>query len=462
MTTVPARDRLVRHATCLGCGCTCDDIALEIRGGRIVEARNACALGAAWYGDGEVPALALVSGREVPVDEALAQAAGLLTRAERPLVYLAPDISCEAQRAAVALADVLRASLDSVTSATTPGSILAAQEQGRAGATLGEVRHRADVLVFWGVDPALRYPRYSTRYAPEPAGLHVPAGRRSRTVVAVDVGDRRGPVDADLRVAIDPEAEVAALTALAALASGGDWHPDAALAPRQTGSPAMAASTAGMNDTGPAAVAPWTRAGELARVLADGRYVVLVADAEPDAAAARDPGLPAALVGLAQALNGPTRGALSLLRAGGNRLGADAVMTWQTGYPMAVDFARGYPRYVPHGGAAARLRRGAVDAVIVIGAVALVPAELVSMMAHVPRVVIGPAASTSALAGGQTIIDTGVAGIHESGTAIRMDDVPLPLRSELTGPPSAASLVAALLDRVAAATIRGPGGGDEP
>ena len=39
---------------------------------------------------------------------------------------------------------------------------------------------------------------------------------------------------------------------------------------------------------------------------------------------------------LAQTLNGPTRGALSTLRAGGNRSGADAVLTWQTGYPIAI------------------------------------------------------------------------------------------------------------------------------
>ena len=38
------------------------------------------------------------------------------------------------------------------------------------------VRNRADVLVFWGVDPAERYPRYLTRYAPDPAGRR-PAGR---------------------------------------------------------------------------------------------------------------------------------------------------------------------------------------------------------------------------------------------------------------------------------------------
>jgi formylmethanofuran dehydrogenase subunit B len=53
-------------------------------------------------------------------------------------VYIAPGVTNEAAREAVALADVLGAALDSVTSDTAMGAILAAQERGRASATLGE------------------------------------------------------------------------------------------------------------------------------------------------------------------------------------------------------------------------------------------------------------------------------------------------------------------------------------
>ena len=125
------------HVTCLGCGCACDDIGIGVHGGRIVEARQACELGVAWFGDGRVPARAMVDGRDVASDDALDAAANRLAAVARPLVYLAPDLSCEAQREGVALADRLRAALDSVTSATAIGSILAAQERGRASATGG-------------------------------------------------------------------------------------------------------------------------------------------------------------------------------------------------------------------------------------------------------------------------------------------------------------------------------------
>ena len=111
----------------------------------------------------------------------------------------------------------------------------------------------------------------------------------------------------------------------------------------------------------------------LAPALAAGRYVWIVADGEraPGVDPQADQARVAALIALAQALNGPTRCALSLLRAGGNRSGADAVLTAQTGYPLAVEFSRGWPRYRPYDGTAAqRVRRGEVDAFIVIGSAA--------------------------------------------------------------------------------------------
>jgi formylmethanofuran dehydrogenase subunit B len=440
-------DRVTGHVTCLGCGCACDDIQILARADRIVEARNACSLGAAWFGDGQVPANVRVADRDVSVEDAIDAAATLLARAARPLVYLAPDLSCEAQREAVGLADGLGGVLDSITSATAIASLLASQERGRASATLGELRNRADVVVFWGIDPALRYPRYWTRYAPDVAGLHVPDGRRSRKVVAVDIevievievsGDGRGPSDADTRVAVPVAEEVATITALTALVSA-------------------AAGAAGNAGTGGAGIA-WTRARELAAALSGARYAAIVADAEPASSGidtARDSGRAAALIALAQALNGPRRCALSLLRGGGNRSGADAVATWQTGYPVAVDFARGFPRYLPHDGTAgARLAAGEVDALLLAGSAALVPAGLLTLMARVPAVVVGPRASESALAGtgasnfSNVVIDTGIAGIHEGGTAMRMDDVPLPLLPSMSGPTGAAEILRLIGHRV--------------
>jgi len=413
-------DRTVANVTCLGCGCACDDITVVVKQDRIADARNACTLGSAWFGDGTVPAETRVNGRTASLEQALTEAARLLIGATRPLVYLAGDVSCETQREAVAIADRLHAAIDSL-AATAATAVLAAQRRGRAGATLGEIRQRADLVVFWAVDPSARYPRYRSRYAVEPRGVAAPHGRNSRTLIAVDVGENRGPADADGRVAVAPADEVDGLEIMRAAVQGRAVGEDARFRP----------------------------VVDLARRMTEARYVALVADSEPGLVAA-DLARAEALVTLAQALNTPTRCALSTLRGGGNRSGADAVLTWQTGFPFAVDFARGYPSYHPQTGGGAVLGRGEVDVALVVGAPASLPAPVATALARVRSVAIGPRASAATFQPA-VAVDTGMAGIHEGGTAFRMDDVPLPLRPSLGGGARAALVtVRALGDRLGA------------
>jgi formylmethanofuran dehydrogenase subunit B len=182
-----------------------------------------------------------------------------------------------------------------------------------------------------------------------------------------------------------------------------------------------------------------------------GHYVAIVVDAEQDDVVPVDRGRAAALIALAQALNERMRCALITLRGGGNRSGADACITAQTGYPTAVDFSRGAPRYLPYDAAASRLARGDVDALLVVGSVAAIPPSLAAEFATVPSVIIGPHASERAFAQTAVSIDTGIVGVHEAGTALRMDDVPLPLRAVISGPPPAADILRALAKTVARA-----------
>ena len=234
------------------------------------------------------------------------------------------------------------------------------------------------------------------------------------------MGASRGPKDADVRVAIAPSDEVDAVGAMRATVAGRD-----------------------------ASAARFASGVDLARRMMQARYTAIVADGEPGARAI-DPDRAEALIALGQALNGPARCTLCTLRAGGNRSGADAVLTWQTGFPFAVDFAGGPPRYRPAGGggsAEALLADHEIDAALVIGAPATIPRPVGEALDRIPVAVIGPRASTSAVRP-VVAIDTGVAGIHEGGTAFRMDDVPLPLRASLEGPRAALDVVRALRDKL--------------
>ena len=111
--------KIVKHATCTFCGCVCDDIELHADGDRIVKAKNACSLGESWFryhtAERAYPD-ALVDGRPASLEEAIDAAAEYLYQANMPLVYGLSNITCEAQREAVALAEMIGGVVDSHTS----------------------------------------------------------------------------------------------------------------------------------------------------------------------------------------------------------------------------------------------------------------------------------------------------------------------------------------------------------
>jgi formylmethanofuran dehydrogenase subunit B len=110
---------VVKNATCTFCGCVCDDIELHADGERITEAKRACVLGDAWFKNHTVERLypdALVNGKPASVAEAVEAAAEILYQANMPLVYGLSNITCEAQREAVSLAEMTGGVIDSHTS----------------------------------------------------------------------------------------------------------------------------------------------------------------------------------------------------------------------------------------------------------------------------------------------------------------------------------------------------------
>jgi formylmethanofuran dehydrogenase subunit B len=110
---------IVKDATCTFCGCVCDDIELHADGNRIVKAKNACSLGESWFKHHTAERLfpdALVDGRPVTLDDAIEAAAECLNQANMPLVYGLSNVTCEAQREAVALAEMIGGVVDSHTS----------------------------------------------------------------------------------------------------------------------------------------------------------------------------------------------------------------------------------------------------------------------------------------------------------------------------------------------------------
>ena len=110
---------IVKNATCTFCGCVCDDIELHAEGDKIVKAKNACSLGEAHFrfhtAERHYPD-ALIDGKPATVAEAVDVAADILYNANLPLVYGLSNVTCEASRGAVALAEMIGGVVDSHTS----------------------------------------------------------------------------------------------------------------------------------------------------------------------------------------------------------------------------------------------------------------------------------------------------------------------------------------------------------
>lgn len=195
---------VTKFATCAGCACVCDDLELISDGERIVEAKNACEMGRSWFLERPIAKIdAAIDGKPASLSDAIEVAAKILTEADSPLVFGLGETTAKAQREAVALAERLDATLDTETSLTHGTMELAAQLGGKVTGTLGEIRNRADLVVYWGANPVKTHPRHLERYSVHSTGKY--RSRADRTMVVVDVRESETAKEADLFLRIRPE-----------------------------------------------------------------------------------------------------------------------------------------------------------------------------------------------------------------------------------------------------------------
>ena len=300
---MPSPEREITRATCAGCGCLCDDVDVEHAGGRLERLSGTCALGDAWFAAraGEPGPAARIDGREAPVDEALDEAAAILSAARFPLVYGLGATSIEAQREAVALADALGAVVGP-SGPVRDGALGAAfTTVGASTATFGEIRDRAQLVVVWRADPAATHPRLLERLRLDRAS------RSGRALVVVGAAGTPTADEADELIELGDGLDLEALWATRALAAGSTPAMTRACrwgAARPRRAPAQRRPRRGA-----------ARSGDRRRRA--GRANVH------------------ALHALVRDLDHETHVVTLALRSDGNALGAEDVLAWQTGYPTA-------------------------------------------------------------------------------------------------------------------------------
>ena len=409
----------IEDVVCTFCGCLCDDLVVEVEGDKIVNVENGCTLAnEKFMGNTRLKTpIKRVAGNwtKIELEEAINTTAEVLMEADRPLLYGWSGTHGEAQTIGVHIAEMLGAVIDNTSTVCHGPSIMAIQEVGHPGCTLGQVKNRADVIVYWGSNPIEAHPRHMSRYTTYADGFFLKEAFHERKVIVVDTRKTETANIADEFVMVEPGADYALLSALRAIVRGkGDLLPQ---------------NIAGVEREQLFRVADMCKSAKFGAIffglgltMSRGKYKNIRNAIE-----------------LTEELNRHTKFTISPMRGHWNVYGSNEVFTWISGYPFAVDFARGIAFYNPGETTSVDiLRRGECDACLVVASDpgAHFPKECCKHLASIPTIQIDPHVNaTTHLSHLQ--IPVAVTGIDSEGTAYRMDGVPIRTRKVIeTGYPS--------------------------
>jgi len=229
--------------------------------------------------------------------------------------------STAGQRSAVALADLVGACIDTTASTCHAPSIVALQGVGESTCSLGGIRNRSSIVIYWGSNPLKSHPRHMERFV-ETRGLDVPDGRSGRQVVIVDVKLSESSELADTFIQVEPGTDLEVLWTLRGLIAG---------------VPVRRSVVGGVNYSVLVDLADRMkscRCGAVFFGLGLTAHGISHLNVE-------------ALLRRGTDLNRFTRFVVRRMRIAGDVAGADSVLCWQTGYPFSVSLNRAYPRYNP-------------------------------------------------------------------------------------------------------------------
>ncbi|MBO3803594.1 MAG: formylmethanofuran dehydrogenase subunit B [Candidatus Brockarchaeota archaeon] len=410
-----SEERTVRDVACPFCGCCCDDLEVTVANDRIVRVRNACALGRSKFEsalEGRVPNPRRNFGNAVEVrfSEAVELSAKILSEARYPLLWGWSCTTSEAQRVGVELAEEVGGVIDSTTSTCHGPGILAVHDVGESSCTLGEVRHRADLVVYWGCNPVHAHPRHMQRYTVLSEG-RFRKRRKDRRMVVVDVRRTATARMADEFIQIEPNGDYEALTAIRMCIRGEELEQE---------------NVAGV---------PSGRFEELADEMMSCEFGAMFFGLGLTMSEGKSRNVDAAL-SLVRELNERTKFVIIPMRGHFNVTGANEVLAWQTGYPFAVDFSQGYPRYNPGETTAVDIaKRGDCDAALVVASdpISNFPIGAARHLASIPLVAIDPH-ETATTKVANVVFPSAIVGIEAGGTVYRMDGVPIELKKVIEPP----------------------------
>lgn len=404
---------------CSFCGTLCDDIEVDVQDNTIENVRHTCRIGYSKFMSSNdlehrlLKPMVRKDGKlvEASMEEALSRAAEILRQAKKPLLYGWSSTSCEAHKVGIEIAEELGGIIDSTSSVCHGPSVLAIQDVGVSHCTMGEVKNRADLIIYWGSNPMHAHPRHLSRYSIFPRGYFRERGQQDRQLVVIDVRKTDTAKLANLYIQVDYNRDYELISAIRKVVNGGELKPE---------------EVAGV---------PKERILQLAEMMKKAQFGVLFFGMGLTQSAGRHRNIDNA-ISLVRDLNAYTKFIIAPMRGHYNVTGFSEVLSWQAGFPFGVDFSRGYARYNP-GETTANdvLYRGECDAALIVASdpVSHFPRKSTENLARIPYVVVDIHSSpTTALA--DVVIPSAIVGVEVEGTAYRMDTVPIRTRKVKDAP----------------------------
>lgn len=421
-----------QDVVCAFCGCLCDDLEVEVENNQITKVKRACLIGRnkLMYSQSDLATIR-INGQSASLESALDRATQILTEAKNPLVYGLSSTSTEAQREAIALTDMLKGTIDNPSSYCHGPGVLARQQVGIVTCTLGEVKNRADLVIFWGANPMESHMRHLARYSVQPKGLFMTEGRKGRKVVVIDVRPTPTSKNVDLFLQVTPGQDFEIATALRAMVKGLPLE--------------------GVDESGMIAGVPVEQWRKLAVSMKECHYGAVFFGIGLTQSQGKDRNVEQ-LLNLVAELNQFTRFHALANRGHGNVNGCNQILAWQSGYPLAVNFSRGYPRYNPgEFSVVDLLMRKDVDAALIVATDpgAHLPHAAVQYLQSIPTIFLEPHENITT-SWATVVIPVAPVGIGAAGTYYRLDNVPLRLDKLVDFPcPSDEEVLRSIKERVA-------------
>jgi len=178
---------VVKPVTCPICGCVCDDLEITVEDGKIKRIKNGCVLSISKFMNYNcahrlMEPMIRKNGKLEPVSlkEAVDKAAEILVNAKYPVLHGWSSTTSEAIATGIKLTEEIGGVYDNCAVNCHGPSLQGVQHAGVPGSTLGQVRHRADLVIYWGANPMVSHPRQLARYTVGKEGKYAKSDIRNR------------------------------------------------------------------------------------------------------------------------------------------------------------------------------------------------------------------------------------------------------------------------------------------